>query len=67
MEDSPVLRILMFGFEDGTVVGLNNLERPQLLLDRKGNPEVFYGAFSITPLVGKRDGSTYNVQVKINR
>ena len=57
----------MFGFEDGTVVGLNNLERPQLLLDRKGNPEVFYGAFSITPLVGKRDGSTYNVQVKINR
>ena len=51
--------------ENGTIVPLSNLERPQVLLDDNGDPLVFYGAISISPVGGKTDGSTFNLQVRI--
>lgn len=52
-------------FKDGTVLPVAHLERPQILLDEYGDPEVFYAACSIEPVGGKTDGSTFNVQMKV--
>jgi hypothetical protein len=53
-------------FTDGTVLKVNNLERPQLLLDDRGMPRVLYAACSIEPVGNKRDGSTFNVHIPLN-
>jgi len=63
----PLFSKLQISLNDGTVICVNNLERPQLLLDKWGNPKVFYAAVSITPLGGKTDGSTFHVQIPIQR
>jgi hypothetical protein len=52
-------------FEDGKRIKLNNLERPQLLLDKSGNPLVLYAACSIEPVGQKKDGSTFNVHIPL--
>ena len=52
-------------FKDGTIIKVNNLERPQLLLDDQGIPRVLYAACSIEPVGNKRDGSTFNVHIPL--
>jgi len=54
-------------FEDGTELPVHNLERPQLLLDDDGRPQVLYLACSVEPVGGKRDGTTFNVHVPLAR
>lgn len=51
---------------DGRVVKVERLERPQLLLDEEGNPEVLYAACAIEDVNPKVDGGSFNVQIKIN-
>lgn len=63
--ENPFFSGLEIVLKNGDTIPVRNLERPQLLLDKKGNPLVFYGAVSITPLSGKRDGSTYNIQIPV--
>ncbi|MEN8202629.1 MAG: glycoside hydrolase family protein [Bacteroidota bacterium] len=53
-------------FENGEVIQVSNLERPQLLLDRHGNPQVLYAACSVEPVGNKRDGSTFNVHIPLH-
>jgi hypothetical protein len=52
-------------FEDGTVLTLAHLERPQMLIDPQGIPQALYAACSIEPVGGKTDGSTFNVQFTV--
>jgi len=53
--------------ESGDTVKVNNLERPQLLLDKRGNPLVLYAACSIEPVGNKRDGTTFNVHIPFKK
>lgn len=53
-------------FQDGTPVEVKRLERPQLLLDEEGNPEVLYAACAIDDVNPRIDGGSFNVQIKIN-
>jgi len=53
-------------FEDGTQLPVHNLERPQLLLDAAGRPQVLYLACSVEPVGGKRDGTTFNVHIEVD-
>ena len=49
----------------GDTLRVKNLERPQLLLDEKGNPLVLYAACSLGNVGSKKDGSTFNVHIPL--
>ena len=53
-------------FSNGQKLAVNNLERPQLLLDEDGSPLVLYGACSVEPVRDKKDGSTFNIHISLN-
>jgi hypothetical protein len=53
--------------KDGSVLKVQNLERPQLLLDKHDNPVVLFAACSIDPCGPKTDGSTFNVQIPLEK
>lgn len=50
---------------DGAVLPVDRLERPQLLLNRKGIPTVMYAACSLGNVNLKNDGSSFNVQIPL--
>lgn len=50
---------------NGASVEVKRLERPQLLLDEEGNPEVLYAACAIDDVNPRIDGGSFNVQIKI--
>ena len=52
-------------FSNGKSLHVQNLERPQLLINEDGFPEVLYSACSIKGPFGKKDGSTFNVQIPL--
>ncbi|MBC8182167.1 glycoside hydrolase family protein [candidate division KSB1 bacterium] len=52
-------------FPNGKSLKVNHLERPQLLINEEGNPEVLYAACSVERVGGKKDGSTFNVQIPL--
>ncbi len=49
----------------GDTIKLSNLERPQLLIDKDGNPQVLYSACSLGSLRNKTDGSTFNIHIPL--
>ncbi len=49
----------------GDTLKVSNLERPQLLLNKKGTPQVLYAACSLGSVGKKKDGSTFNVQIRL--
>jgi hypothetical protein len=51
--------------KDGTILKVDRLERPQLLLDENDDPKVLFAACSIDPANNKQDGGTFNVQIPI--
>jgi hypothetical protein len=63
--EDPLFSPLELVFEDGTVVKVAHLERPQLLIGPDGIPTAFYAACSLEPVGRKTDGSTFNVQMKV--
>ena len=63
---NPLFSLKQLIFSDGKSIPVSNLERPQLLIDESGIPRILYAACSITPLAGKTDGSTFNVQIGIS-
>ncbi len=50
---------------NGDTVRVKRLERPQLLLNEEGDPEVLYAACSIDNVNPKVHGGSFNVQVRI--
>ena len=63
----PLVSPRQLAFEDGTLLSVHNLERPQLLLDEVDRPQVLYLACSVDPVGGKLDGSTFNVHIPLRR
>jgi len=63
MATHPLVSLKQLVFDDGTALPVHNLERPQLLLDEAGRPQVLYLACSVDPVGGKRDGTTFNVHI----
>ena len=54
-------------FSNGDTIKVKNLERPQLLLDKYGNPQVLFAACSVEPVGNKRDGTTFNVHIPLRQ
>lgn len=50
---------------NGDTLKVNRLERPQLLLNEEGDPEVLYAACAIDDVNPKVDGGSFNVQIRI--
>ena len=46
-------------------IHVNRLERPQLLLDKDGNPLVLYAACSIVDIGSRTDGVSFNVHIPL--
>jgi len=53
--------------KDGTILKVDRLERPQILLDKNDDPMVLFAACSIDPCNGKQDGGTFNVQIPMKK
>lgn len=49
----------------GDTIRVSNLERPQLLIDKEGNPQVLFSACSLGGVGRKTDGSTFNVHIPL--
>ncbi len=62
----PLFSALQLEFEDGTIIQVAHLERPQLLINGQGIPVAFYAACSLGPVGTKTDGSTFNVQMRVS-
>ncbi len=51
--------------KNGDTVKVKRLERPQLLIDNNGNPQVLYCACSLVDINSRKDGASFNVQILI--
>ncbi|MCU4154564.1 glycoside hydrolase family protein [Carboxylicivirga sp. A043] len=51
--------------KDDGKIKVHRLERPFLLIDEDGNPQVLYAACSIGDVNKRQDGSSFNVQIPI--
>ncbi len=49
----------------GDIIKVSNLERPQLLIDKDGNPQVLYSSCSLGKVGKKTDGSTFNLHIPL--
>jgi hypothetical protein len=50
---------------NGDTLKVNNLERPQLLIDEKGFPKVLYAACAIVNVHPRKDGTSFNVHIPL--
>ena len=50
---------------NGDTLKVNHLERPQLLIDKKGNPKVLYAACTIVNIGLRKDGTSFNVHIPL--
>lgn len=53
--------------QSGDTIKVDRLERPQLLIDDKGDPQVLYAACAIVNVNPRKDGSSFNVQIPLRR
>lgn len=51
--------------QSGDTIKVNRLERPQLLIDDAGNPQVLYSACSIININPTTKGESFNVQIPL--
>ncbi len=51
--------------QSGDTIKVNRLERPQLLIDDAGNPQVLYSACSIININPTTQGESFNVQIPL--
>lgn len=49
----------------GTILKTARLERPQLLVDGEGVPQVLYSACAVDEVNGRTDGGSFNVQIPL--
>lgn len=49
----------------GDTIKMNRLERPQLLIDKNGNPKVLYCAGAIVNVNPRKDGTSFNVHIPL--
>lgn len=53
--------------DSGDTIRVDRLERPQLLLDDKGNPLILYAACAVVDVNPRTDGGCFNVQIPLKR
>ena len=51
--------------QNGSIINVNRLERPQLLIDENGDPKVLYCACSIVNINPRQDGYSFNVHIPL--
>jgi len=51
----------------GDTLKVSRLERPQLLIDEEGNPQVLYSACTIVNVNHRTDGSSFNVYIPLEK
>ena len=51
--------------KNGDTIKMNRFERPQLLVDQNGDPQVLYCAGSIVDINPRKDGASFNVQIPL--
>lgn len=51
----------------GDTIAVNRLERPQLLVDEQGVPQVLYAACAVDNFNSRVDGGSFNVQIALTR
>jgi len=66
MAQTPLFMNRNLQLTNGTKVTVDRLERPQLLIDKKGVPIVMYAACALENVNPKSDGSSFNVQISIS-
>jgi hypothetical protein len=62
---TPLFMERKLHLKDGSVVKVDRLERPQLLLNDEGIPQYLYAASSLNNVNAKNDGSSFNVQIPL--
>lgn len=67
LPDRPLFMRREILLRSGERVAVDRLERPQLLLDANGDPQVLFAACSVVDPNPRRDGCTFNVQIPIVR
>jgi hypothetical protein len=51
--------------KSGDTIHVHRLERPQLLCDDNGNPQILYSACAITDVNNRNDGTSFNVHIPL--
>ncbi|WP_163322331.1 glycoside hydrolase family protein [Draconibacterium mangrovi] len=51
--------------QSGDTIKVDRLERPQMLIDEEGNPQVLYAACSIININPTKKGESFNVQIPL--
>lgn len=67
LPENPLFMKKELVLASGDTLKVHRLERPQLLLDENDDPCVLYAACSIEDVNGKYDGSSFNVQIPLQR
>ncbi len=62
---NPLFMKKEVALKNGKRIPMDRLERPQLLIDEKGNPTVLYAAGAITNVNVRNDGTSFNVQIPL--
>jgi hypothetical protein len=63
--DHPFFMEKEVTLKSGETINLSRLERPQLLIDENGNPEVLYSACSLVDVNPRKDGISFNVHIPL--
>jgi len=63
--DNPFFMKKEVVLHSGDTVKVNRLERPQLLIDDNGDPQVLYAACSIININPTKNGESFNVQIPL--
>lgn len=65
--DFPLFMKKELILKNGTILKVDRLERPQILLDENDDPIALFAACSVEPCNEKQDGGTFNVQILIRK
>ncbi|MEN8115345.1 MAG: glycoside hydrolase family protein [Bacteroidota bacterium] len=65
--DNPFFMKKQVVLNSGDTIKVDRLERPQLLTDENGNPQVLYSACAIVNVGPRTDGTSFNVHIPLKR
>ena len=65
LTEKPLFMERKLHLMDGSILEVDRLERPQLLLNEEGLPKYLYTACAVENVNPKNDGSSFNVQIPL--
>lgn len=66
LTEKPLFMERKLHLMDGSILEVDRLERPQLLLNEEGFPKYLYAACAVENVNPKNDGSSFNVQIPLS-